>query len=136
MMIKMDRKEYAVQLKHNGYNCCQAVLCAFANETGITEEGLKKLGATFGAGMGCLEATCGALIGAQMLMGLKKYEGRPILRDAAGVLKNFENMCGATICKDLKGRDTRVVLCECDDCVRNAVEIAEGLKGERADERN
>ena len=27
--------------------------------------------------------------------------------------------------KELKGRDTGVVLCECDDCVRNAVEIAE-----------
>ena len=29
----MDRKEYAVQLKHSGYNCCQAVLCAFEKET-------------------------------------------------------------------------------------------------------
>ena len=28
----MDKKEYAVELKHNGYNCAQAVLCAFAEE--------------------------------------------------------------------------------------------------------
>ena len=83
--------------------------------------------AGFGVGMGCLEATCGALVGAQMLMGLKKYEGRPVLRDAASTLRSFETACGATICKDLKGRDTGVVLCECDDCVRNAVEIAEGI---------
>ena len=29
--------------------------------------------------------------------------------------------CGAERCADLKGRDTGVMLCPCDDCVRNAV---------------
>ena len=125
----MDRKEYAVHLKHTSCNCCQAVLCAFADEIGMEEDELKKIGAAFGVGMGCLEATCGALIGAQMVMGMKKYQGRHMLRDAAGVLRQFESMCKATICKDLKGRDTGVVLCECDDCVRNAVEISEGVMG-------
>lgn len=124
-----DRKEYAVQLKHSGYNCCQAVLCAFAEETGMPEEELKKISAAFGVGMGCLEATCGALIGAQILVGLKKYTEKPILRNAAAVLHQFENMCHATVCKDLKGRDTGVVLCECDDCVRNAVTIVEEMLG-------
>ena len=123
----MDRKEYAVQLKHIGYNCCQAVLCAFADEVGITVEELKRIGAAFGVGMGCLEATCGALIGTQMLMGMKKYKSKPLLRDAASVLRQFEGMCKATLCKDLKGRDSGVVLCECDDCVRSAVTIAENL---------
>ena len=132
----MDRKEYAVKLKHSGFNCAQAVLCAFADEVDLSEEELKRLGAAFGVGMGCLEATCGALIGAQMLLGLKKYEGKPVLRDAASILRSFETICGATICKELKGRDTGIVLCECDDCVRNAVEITEGLKWERVDERN
>ena len=125
----MDRKDYAVQLKHTSCNCCQAVLCAFADEVGMTEDELKRIGAAFGVGMGCLESTCGALIGAQMLMGMKKYQGRPMLRDAAGVLRQFESICKATICKDLKGKDTGVVLCECDDCVRNAVEIMEGMLG-------
>ena len=125
----MDKKEYAVQLKHCGYNCCQAVLCAFTDEVGMNEDELKRIGAAFGVGMGCLEATCGSLIGAQILMGMKKYQGRSMLRDAASVLRQFETMCKATLCKDLKGRDTGIVLCECDDCVRNAVEIVEGLQG-------
>ena len=123
----MDRKEYAVQLKHSGYNCCQAVLCAFADEVGMTEDELKRICAAFGVGMGCLEATCGALIGTQMLMGMKKYKSKPLLRDAASVLRQFEGMCKATLCKDLKGRDSGVVLCECDDSVRSAVTIAENL---------
>ena len=123
----MERKEYAVELKHKGYNCCQAVLCAFADEVDMDEADLKKIGAAFGVGMGCMEATCGALCGAQMLLGIKKGAERPVIRDAAVLLKEFEEKCGATICKDLKGRDTGVVLCECDDCVRNAVLIAEKM---------
>ena len=121
----MDRKEYAVELKHNGCNCAQAVLCSFADKTGLSTEQLMKLGAGFGVGMGCMEATCGALIAAEMLMGLEKYEGKPVLRTARELYQAFVDKCGASICKDLKGRDTGVVLCECDDCVRNAVLLVE-----------
>ncbi|MBR0227744.1 MAG: C_GCAxxG_C_C family protein [Clostridia bacterium] len=124
----MDRKDRAVQLKHSGRNCCQAVLCAFAEETGMTEEELMRIGAAFGGGMGCLEATCGALVGAQMLLGIKKYSGRPVARDAAAALRKFKELCGATVCRDLKGVDTGAVLCPCDDCVRNAVKIIEELE--------
>lgn len=121
----MDKKEYAVELKHNGHNCAQAVLCALAEEVDMSAEDLKKIGASFGVGMGCMEATCGALIAAGVLLGLKKYSGTFILLDAATINRRFNELCGATICKVLKGRDTGVVLCECDDCVRNAVQIVE-----------
>ncbi len=119
----MDKKEAAVELKHNGFNCAQAVLCAYEDELGVPQEILKKIGAGFGVGMGCMEATCGALCAAQMVIGLKKYDDRPILRDAATALRLFNEKCGATLCKDLKGKDTGIVLCECDDCVRRAVEV-------------
>lgn len=123
----MDRKEQAVTLKHNGYNCAQAVLCAFADKTGLSEDLLKQIGAGFGAGMGCMEATCGALVGAQILMGLKQYKSVPVLKNAHELHQAFTEKCGASICKDLKGRDTGKVICECDDCVRCAVELAEKL---------
>ena len=126
----MDRKEYAVELKHNGCNCAQAVLCSFADKTGLSQEQMMKLGAGFGVGMGCMEATCGALIAAEMLMGLAKYEGKPVLRTARELHQAFVEKCGASLCKDLKGRDTGVVICECDDCVRNAVLLAEEYYGE------
>lgn len=122
----MRKQEIAVQLKHRGCNCCQAVLCAFADECGLPEEQLRQLGAGFGAGMGCMEATCGALVGAQMLLGLKKYSGKPVMTDAKRLYQAFEEKCGASICKDLKGKDTGIVLCECDDCVG----IAAGLAGD------
>lgn len=115
--------EYAVLLKHSGYNCCQAVLCACPGEA---DPGfLRRVGAGFGVGMGGMEATCGALCAAEMLLGLNRYQGKPILRDAKALHRAFQEKCGATICKDLKGVDTGVVLCECDDCVRNAVAALE-----------
>ena len=123
----MTRAEQAVAYKHTGYNCAQAVLCAFADKTGLPEGTLKKLGAGFGAGMGCLEATCGALCAAEMLLGIAAYTGKPVLRDAAAMHRQFQERCGASLCKNLKGRDTGVVLCECDDCIRNAAEISESM---------
>ena len=123
----MDKKEKAVELKHSGYNCAQAVLCVFTEETGLSEEFLKRIGAGFGVGMGCMEATCGALIGAEIMMGLEKYKGKPVLRTAKEMHQAFAEKCGASICKDLKGRDTGKVICECDDCVRHAVEMAEEM---------
>ena len=121
-----ERCEKAVELKHGSNNCAQAVAVSCSDLVGMEKDLLWKLNAGFGGGMGTMEGTCGALCAAQMVMGLKKYEGAPVLRDAAGILKEFENKCGATICKDLKGRDTGVVICECDDCVRHAVEVVEG----------
>ncbi|MBP3892914.1 MAG: C_GCAxxG_C_C family protein [Atopobiaceae bacterium] len=123
----MERKELAVQLKHNRHNCCQAVLCAFADRVDVPEDLLRKLGAGFGIGMGGMEGTCGALVAAEMLLGIERFEGRPVIRDAGELHARFADRCGATICKDLKGRDTGVVLCDCDDCVRHAVELVEEL---------
>ncbi|MBR3147291.1 MAG: C_GCAxxG_C_C family protein [Eubacterium sp.] len=119
----MDRKEYAVEKFKKDCNCCQAVLCAFTDEAG--EEEMKKLGAAFGLGMGNMEGTCGALVAAEMLLGLKKYDGRPMVKQAKAVSEMFRLLTGSTICKEIKGRDTGKVLCSCDDCVRNAVSICE-----------
>ena len=122
------KKEYlAISLKHQGYNCCQAILCAFQEETGLSEEALKKIGAAFGVGMGNMEASCGALCAAEILLGLKEYQDKPVLRRAKELYGAFEEKCGAVLCKDLKGRDTGVVLCDCDVCIRNATELAEEL---------
>ena len=123
----MDKSTVAVELKHNGCNCAQAVLCAFTDKVGLPFDTLKKMGAAFGGGMGCMEGTCGALCAAEMLLGLTKYAGKPLGRDAAALHKAFAEKCGASVCKDLKGRDTGIVLCPCDDCVRNAAALAEEM---------
>ncbi len=93
---------------------------AFKDELGMDEEKILELGAGFAAGMGCMESTCGALIGAVMVRGVKSGgQGTPRL--AREMLEKFREKTGAVLCKDLKGRDTGKVLCPCEECVRNAV---------------
>ena len=126
----MSKADEALSWKHNGYNCCQAVIKAFEKESGLSDTLIRQLGAGFGGGMACMEATCGALCGAQMILGIRKYEGRPIGKDARALHEGFREKCGASLCKDLKGRDTGVVLCSCDDCVKNAAELLEKMSGQ------
>ncbi len=115
------RSDIAANLKATGQcNCTQSVLKVFEDKINIAPEGLSKLSAGFAAGMGCMESTCGALIGAVMVAGMIT-DGKGTPRYSKELVSKFNDKCGATICKDLKGITTGKVLCECPDCVRNAV---------------
>ena len=123
----MDRSQKAVEYKHNANNCCQAVILAFAEEMGLTTEQIRKLGAAFGSGMGRLDGTCGALVGAEMALGMIKYEGKPMHAQAKELFSEFEALCGSTVCRSIKGTDDGKPLCSCDECVANAVKILEKI---------
>ena len=122
----MNRKEAAAAMHQNKYNCCQAVVCAFEDVLDVDKETLFRIAEGFGAGMGGMQGTCGALIGAEMALGLREYKGRPIGARARSVYSDFAQRCGAVNCIDIKGVLTGRMLCSCDDCVRNAVDILEG----------
>ena len=124
-MIGMTRGEAAVGIKHQGRNCAQAVLLAFADVLGKSEEELLALGACFGTGMGTLNATCGALCAAQMIQGLRGFSGRPMSAEAKRLHDRFEQLCGSTDCGELKGVKVGRMLCSCDDCVKNACLLLE-----------
>lgn len=121
---EMNIKERAAQAaawKAAGQcNCAQAVLKAFEDKLPVDADTLMKLGAGYAAGMGCMESTCGALIGAVMVAGAAT-DGKGTPRISKELLQNFQEKCGATICKDLKGVETGAPLCPCPECVRNAV---------------
>ena len=121
-MTPEQRGEKAATLKKSGSaNCCQSVLLAYADVLGKDEDALRRLGAGFAVGMGSMEATCGALIGAGMVAGIRLGPGPAAVQASRKILASFQAKCGATICKNLKGRDTGKVLCECPECCRNAV---------------
>lgn len=119
-MTNEQRIETAADLKASGKcNCTQAVLKVFEDKIPIDDEKLMQLSSGFAAGMGGMESTCGALIGAIIVAGfLKEKMSSGISRK---IVKKFAEKSGATICKDLKGLETGKVLCECPDCVRNAI---------------
>lgn len=122
-MTLNERAEKAVELKLSGkYNCAQSVTAALADQTNLTEEQLCQISAGFCAGMGNMEATCGALIGAGMIAGLKT-EGKGTLRTTKQIQEEFAKRCGALKCRDLKEITDGKPLCPCEECVRNAVMI-------------
>ena len=133
-MTISERAEKAAELKqHGGYNCAQAVASVLADQTELSETELMKINSGFAVGMGNMESTCGALVGAVIIAGLGQG-GKGTVRLARQMSEQFVKRTGASLCKDLKGRDTKVVLCPCEDCVRNAVLIygeTVGLKEQR-----
>ena len=46
----MNRYEKATAYHHQGFNCCQSVLAAYTDLTGLTEQASFDLGGGFGAG--------------------------------------------------------------------------------------
>ena len=130
--MENKRAEAAIEYKHNGYNCAQAVLMAHSDILNTDKELLNNIGAGFGSGMGGMKGTCGALCGAVVAAGILT-NGEQTKLITKKVLDNFEQKCGATICKDLKGIETGKMLCSCDDCVKNAViALSEELVFEKA----
>ena len=119
-MILDERMDYAARRKKE-MNCCQAVLVAFADKLGKSEDDLLRLGSGFGSGMATMEGTCGALVGAIMVSSLLSPDGEA-RNNSRAIMSRFKELCGgATICRDLKGIETGKMLCSCEDCVRNAV---------------
>ena len=66
----MTKREKAMALFKEGYNCSQAVLGAFAQELGMDTETAMCLSSSFGGGMGRMREVCGAVSGMFMAAGI------------------------------------------------------------------
>lgn len=60
-----------------GYNCAQAVACAFCEELQMDETTVAKMVSSFGGGFGKLREVCGAVSGAAFVLGALKGYGDP-----------------------------------------------------------
>lgn len=130
----MSRAERASRKHREGYNCCQAVACVFAEETGIDEKILYKAAEGFGGGMGTAQGVCGAVSGAAMVCGLVNSDGdiedagqtkASTTRMAGKIQREFAEQAGALICKDIKAGNNGVPFTSCSDCIKIAVELTE-----------
>ena len=76
------RKLIAAEKKRcNSHNCAQAILHTYADIAGIDEESDMNIAGAFGGGMGNLEGTCGALVGATQCKLLKGVGTKVVLRE-------------------------------------------------------
>ena len=130
----MNKVEEALKRHAKGYNCSQAVACVFADETGLDESLLYRLGEAFGAGMGNGRGVCGAIAGAAIVAGLKNSDGdienagatkKDTYKLIAKMQNEFTERAERLICRDIKSGNEGKAFTSCDDCIKIATEIAE-----------
>ena len=128
-----SRAEQAVELYKKGYNCAQAIVCTYCDLFGMDKLEMFRLTEGLGRGMATMEGACGSLTAACILAGLKGSTGnleKPnskvqtyVLSKA--ILDGFREKNKSTICKELKGLETKKMLCACPDCIRQAALLVE-----------
>jgi len=102
----MNKGEKAKELFESGYNCAQAVFCAFCDETGFDKETALRLSAGFGGGVGRMREVCGAVSGMTMVLSFKfastdpakKGEIYALIQKAAA---EFKEQNGSIVCREL-----------------------------------
>ena len=136
------RKHIAAEKKRcNSHNCAQAILHTYADIAGISEDEAMNIAGAFGGGMGNMEGTCGALVGAGLVLGLVNKDKVKSMKQMRQIMSMFQERNGATQCKLLKGIGTNVVLRErlrvgerssetCPLCVSDAAEFLESQLNE------
>lgn len=109
-------------------NCTQAVMLAFAEEMGVSEEKLKSMGTFFAVGMG-EKYTCGAVTGGLAAMGAMEYSGK----DFKAFMNDFKEKYESHQCEDLlKARAAGGATC--DDLIEAVVEYLQNLQEQRENE--
>lgn len=120
------RKQLAAEKKRcNTHNCAQAVVCTYCDLVGLPEQTALDIAGAYGTGMGNMEATCGALIGAGMIVGLATKDRNLSRARMKDIISRFQERNGATQCRLLKGVGTGKPLRDCPDCVADASEFLE-----------
>ena len=107
-----NKRDMAIEYFLQKMHCSQAVLAAFSEECGISEEQAFKLGSCFGSGMRKGEV-CGACTGALMVLGLlygQSHIGDQDERQRSNrindlLMERFKKANGSYICNDLLGYD-------------------------------
>lgn len=105
------RREKAMALFEEGYNCAQSVFLAFADLHGLDERTAAVLSSSFGGGMGRLREVCGAVSGMFMTAGMlygyadpkaseEKAEHYARIQELAAA---FEEKNHAIVCRELLG---------------------------------
>lgn len=99
----------AVRNFMQGYNCCQAVVAAFAPYFNLDQDVALRISAGFGGGVGRMRMMCGAVSGIVMTAGLQ--DGQTQASDTAGkagcykmvqqLLGQFKDENGSLVCAEL-----------------------------------
>ena len=101
--------ELARDLFLQGYNCSQAVFCAFCDVTGLDLDAAARAASSFGGGLGRLREVCGTVSGAALVLGIAKGYADPEDYDAKKAhyalvqeyARRFREANGSIVCREL-----------------------------------
>lgn len=130
-----SRVKRTLENHKKGYNCAQAVACAYCDLVGVDEATMFKAAEAFGAGMGGMATTCGAVSGAVLLAGFKNSDGelaapktkKESYNLSKQIVEEFIRKNNTVICKELKGVETGTRIRSCDGCIQDAAALAEKI---------
>jgi C_GCAxxG_C_C family probable redox protein len=104
-----DHAELAKSLFIEGYNCSQAVFCAYCDVTGIEIDAAARMASSFGGGLGRLREVCGTVSGAALVLGIVRGYSDP--KDYAAkkahyalvqeFARRFREKNGSIVCREL-----------------------------------
>lgn len=137
----------AISLFKSGYNCAQAVVSTYADEMAYDNNLALSISCGFGAGMGRLQETCGAVTGSFMLLSIyncTKYSDNGQRKDNTYTMiqefsKKFNTIHGTLQCRLLLNCDLRteegqqyfhehnLMETVCEKCISTSVDIVEEL---------
>lgn len=127
-----DAANKALEYHKSGYNCAQAVACAFCDRLGRDEKEVFEIMEAFGFGMGTM-GTCGAVSAMAAVVGMVESDGaldspktkKKSYKAMKELTEKFLEKNKSIICREIKGVDTGEVLRSCNGCVQDAAEILE-----------
>lgn len=139
--------DIAGELFGQGFNCAQSLLAAYGPDLGVKRDSALKLAGAFGGGIGRTGETCGAVIGALMIIGLRfsplepPHESENALYTAAErFMEKFKsrNRFHSVVCSELIGfrihqkkglnqKEKNIIKERCPQLVQNAAETIEEI---------
>jgi len=134
-------EEKALKLFNSGYSCSQAVLTAYSDMLELNAELALSVSCGFGAGMGKLQGTCGAVTGAYMVFSVycgNKYKDNSDRKlNSYLMIQNFNNKFvekyKSTDCKSLLNCDLKtdegqkqfqidnLIEKVCENCIKDSI---------------
>ncbi|MDR1834546.1 MAG: C-GCAxxG-C-C family protein [Fusobacteriaceae bacterium] len=128
-----SRIDAVIQNHEKNYNCCQSIVCAYADLAGVPAKDAFRMTEGLGSGVG-VYSICGAVSAMAVLAGLLNSDGNldaPATKKSTyeidqRLIERFRVKNGSIDCMDLKGvREGSVPLRSCKGCIVDCARLVE-----------
>ncbi len=107
------KRQEAMQLHADGYNCCQSVVMAFCKELNLEPNLAETMSVSFGRGLAKMGEVCGCVSAMAILSGFVKenqtedgkVDTKKSVEWTRTLAEEFRTECGDIICRRLKGAE-------------------------------